>query len=156
MISIRCCLTVMMSCRFGTGHERIRECPPADERGTEGKRCGVSQIFGIIVPGTGCVKLPQTGDSTRGGYTRWRQIATPLVQIHFIGQPMIKGRTSHGVVSRFCRHFVTRPCLIRMASGGQSRHGACPLTKQDTPLPDAGPAGKGFAMGGSSPSPALR
>lgn len=27
--------------------------------------CGASQISGIIVPITGCIKLPQTGDSTK-------------------------------------------------------------------------------------------
>lgn len=30
------------------------------------------QISGIIVPDTGCITLPQTGDSTNEIYTGWR------------------------------------------------------------------------------------
>src|SRR5699024_9785639 len=58
-------------------------------------RCGASQISGIIVPNTGCIKLPQTGDSTNemeacGGSQHWARELTKqehkvrLLQARFV------------------------------------------------------------------------
>lgn len=41
-------------------------------KGEKSERCGASQISDIIGPNTGCLKLPQTGDSTNEIYIGWR------------------------------------------------------------------------------------